>query len=146
MKKPLNRKTFVIQTLRRASYRWPSRNEAMAKARVSRGVYECAHCKQHVGNKEKKMDHVEPVVDPVKGFTTFDEYIERMLPMEHTGYQCLCESCHAIKTALENDLRKETKAIASGKPVKKRKIKKSVEDDLDSLLSELDIDFEDKDE
>ena len=37
-------KSFVIATLRRASYRWYSRTEALKNARVSRGLYKCESC------------------------------------------------------------------------------------------------------
>lgn len=137
MKKLVTKKQFIIQTLRRASYRWHARNEAMTRARVSRGLYECAICKKHVGNKEKKMDHVNPVVDPIKGYTTLDEYAERMLPDDHTGYQCLCIPCHDSKTKGENLIRKANKAKIIREIVKKVTKKKSTQ--LDDLFDELGI-------
>lgn len=76
---------------------------------MSRGVYECAACKQHVpttvregGGRKKNIfvDHIEPVVDPDKGFTTWDEYISRMF-CEKDNLQLLCAACHDVKTADE---------------------------------------------
>jgi 5-methylcytosine-specific restriction endonuclease McrA len=66
------------------------------------------------------MDHVLPVVDPVAGFTTFDEYIDRMFPSDTSGWQRLCVKCHTDKTQEENGTRKETK-------IKKKKVTKTKE-------------------
>ena len=103
------KKQFVINTLRRASYRWPTRGEAEKRSRVERGIYKCEQC-GHLGKRgEFAMDHVIPVVDPEKGFTTFDEYIDRMLPDSALGWSRICHKCHSDKTEKENTIRKETK-------------------------------------
>ena len=53
------------------------------------------------------MDHIIPVVDPKTGFTTWDEYIERLF-VPKGGWQMLCKSCHDTKThEVENPLRRE---------------------------------------
>ena len=54
------------------------------------------------------MDHIDPVVNPETGFTTFDDYIERMF-CGVAGFQVLCKSCHDAKTYLENQLRYDIK-------------------------------------
>ena len=117
-KKILNRKAFVIATLRRASYRWPARNEALARARVSRGLYKCEMCGEIFKKKEIQLDHIEPVV-PVTGFTTFDDYVERLL-CDASGYQVICEREHAVKTLHENLARKILKPAKLFKRKKKK--------------------------
>jgi len=103
------KKQFVINTLRRASYRWPTRGEAEKRSRVERGIYKCEQC-GHLGKRgEFAMDHVIPVVDPEKGFTTFDDYIDRMFPDSSELFWRLCHKCHSEKTEKENTIRKETK-------------------------------------
>lgn len=102
------RKAFLINTLRRASYRWPWRNIAAQQARVARGQYRCFICNAIVSNKLKKMDHVYPVVDPYIGNQGFDIYTDRLLP-GIKGFQCLCKVCHDNKTAEEREIRKMTK-------------------------------------
>jgi hypothetical protein len=94
-------------------------------------------CEKLIGTKDKKMDHVDPVVDPIKGYTTLDEYAERMLPDHHSGYQCLCLDCHSEKTKGENEIRKQNrvKKVSASKPKSKKKIKDQVVD----LLEEFDI-------
>lgn len=101
------KKSFAIAALRRASYRWPSRSQAATNARVARGKYKCAICSTIVGNKEKKLDHILPVV-AVTGWDGFDGFIERLL-CDVTGFQVICENCHARKTKLENEIRRVNK-------------------------------------
>lgn len=101
-------KKFLIAILRRASYKWPPRNEALKTARIERGLYKCNACSNSFGRKEIKIDHIEPVVDPLKGFQTWDEYINRMF-CQKEGFQILCEPCHNIKSDIEKKIRKEIK-------------------------------------
>ena len=110
MAKTFNLKSFIIATLRRASYRLPSRNEAKKKARISRGLYRCSNCKGEFKQDQIKLDHIHPVVDVKTGFTSWDDYISRMFPDE-SGFQALCEQCHNIKSKLESEMRKEYRKL-----------------------------------
>lgn len=112
-------KRFIINGLRRMSYKWKPRNEVKKKARIRRGIYLCAGCGGEFPNKEVCLDHVVPVVDPEKGFESWDVYIERMFP-EEEGFQVLCSTCHDEKTAKENSTRKSKKR-AKKKLTKKKK-------------------------
>ncbi len=107
------RKTFVTATLRRASYRWPWRSIAAAKARIDRGIYVCGSCGKSVRNKDKRIDHIEPFIDPIKGFTGWDDAILRLLCAAE-GLQVLCEQCHSYKTKAENEQRKAERARKRG--------------------------------
>lgn len=100
------RHSFVRQSLRRASFRWPARNAAMKKARKARAQYECAMCKNLFGPKEVALDHIDPVVDPNDGFVSWDSYIVKLLCPED-GYQVLCHTCHDAKTAVERNIRND---------------------------------------
>lgn len=101
-------RAWIINHLRRASYRWRARSEVQKKSRVSRGMYTCNSCKKVYSKKETQVDHVVPVIDPVKGFTTFDEFIRRLF-VPASGWQILCKPCHKIKTDKENKKRKKKK-------------------------------------
>jgi hypothetical protein len=109
MKQATSFKAWLIWTLRRASYRWPARGQAMAEARVSRGQYRCAKCKGIFGNKHISLDHKKPVVNP-KWPKKWDwkvyiaEYIERLF-CDKEGFQVLCDDCHDEKTAREKAIR-----------------------------------------
>lgn len=52
------------------------------------------------------VDHIIPVVDPVTGFLSWDEVVERMF-CEKDGLQVLCKACHDKKTQDERDQKKK---------------------------------------
>lgn len=103
-------KSFVISILRRATYRWKPRSEAYHRNKVERGRYTCEMCKQVFARKEVQVDHIEPVIPVETGFTTFDNYIERMF-CNSEGFAILCISCHEQKTAIENNQRVKNKTM-----------------------------------
>jgi hypothetical protein len=123
--------TFLVSKLRSAFRKTPYANEAKQlakenffveskKGKLMRRVhYKCAHCGDFfvdkVGLKEIAIDHVNPVIDPEKGFEDWDQYIKRMFFGE---LQILCnysgerngkKSCHNIKTQAERAVLRETK-------------------------------------
>ena len=127
-KKTPNRNTFVKGVLRRASFHWKPRTEALQKARVERGKYKCAMCGELFGPKEVDIDHIHPVVDPRVGFTGFNDYIERLF-CDADQFQILCRNgCHPAKCRLEDSLREHYKSEKEVLPdftsKKKRKSKK----------------------
>lgn len=101
--------TFVRGILRRGSFHWKARNEAMVDARVERGKYLCKMCGELFGPKQVILDHIEPVIDPKKGFTNWDDFINRLYcPKE--GFQVLCHACSDAKTITEDALREHFKS------------------------------------
>jgi hypothetical protein len=54
------------------------------------------------------VDHINPIVDPIEGFITWDEYIDRMF-CEKDNLQLLCGECHDKKTLAERELRTKGK-------------------------------------
>lgn len=104
------KKQFVINGLRRLSYRWYGRWQAEKRSKVGRNQYICENpdCGVIVGKKDTSMDHTFPVVDPEKGWQGFDEYIDRMFCSPEL-FKRLCNDCHDKKTQQENSIRKETK-------------------------------------
>lgn len=125
MAREFNLKSFLIATLRRATYRYPPRYNTMNKARVERGKYLCTACKSIVGRKEVKLDHIKPIVDPKQGFVDWNTYIERMF-VDESGWQVLCNACHKAKSAIENEQRKKVKKKMLQKPTKTVKISKRI--------------------
>lgn len=118
--------TFIKGLLRRGTFHWKARTEAMTNARVERGKYECAECHDLFGPKEVALDHTFPVVDPKVGFTTWDDYINRLF-CEAEGFQVLCHPCHDAKTLIEDSMRMYYKTAAEGAPdlTKDKKFTKS---------------------
>ena len=130
------RKAFVKHTLRRASLRWPARNEALKRARVDRGLYQCAMCMTALGRDKIHLDHTAPVVDPAMGFTTWDDYINRLLPDED-GFQVLCVTCHGSKTMLEDAMRRNYTEMERAKD-REVKIREKERKKNEKLLKKLD--------
>jgi 5-methylcytosine-specific restriction endonuclease McrA len=108
-------KSFVTSALRTATRKWPPKYEALKAANVGRRLdkatgklsyrYKCAGCGKAFKQKDVQVDHIFPVVDPQKGFTNWDEYIDRMFcDVEHL--QVLCTECHSVKTQNEREERK----------------------------------------
>lgn len=112
-KKPPTVKAFTIAILRRGSYRWYGRNEAFKKAKVGRNQYICVMCgpKKIYQRSMGNLDHIIPVVDVEKGFTNFDDYVNRLY-CPASGFQWLCIKHHDEKTAGEKELRKKAKEEA----------------------------------
>lgn len=92
--------------LRRASYRYKPRSEAMREGKIGRNQYICKECgpEKIYGRKDINLDHIIPVVGP-EGFTSFDDFISRLF-CEKDGYQILCTEHHDIKTNKENEERR----------------------------------------
>jgi 5-methylcytosine-specific restriction endonuclease McrA len=106
--------------------RWKPRNLAKNKDRKQFKVgnrdiwhYTCAICgpDKWYRDKEIRLDHIQPVVDPIIGYVDMDTYIDRML-CEEDGFQRLCDPCHDKKTEQEQQLRQ---LIKGSEPVKKKR-------------------------
>lgn len=103
-----NLQHWLINKLRRISYQWPPRKAAKIKARVERGKYLCSSCGGIFGPKEINMDHTIPVIDPHTGFTTWDDFINRLL-CDEKNFSVKCKTCHGIKSSMENEIRRQVK-------------------------------------
>lgn len=91
---------YIFSALRKIM-RWSPAYRNCKKAK------NCAICAKEFRPDETKLaDHIEPVVDPVVGFTTWDVYVQRMF---FGKLQALCDSCHKAKTKKEAGIRAEIK-------------------------------------
>lgn len=109
--------SFVKGHLRRASRFWKPISETIKNARVSKGVYLCNGCKQHVGAsividgkrvKNVFCDHINPVVDPETGFSGWDSFVNNLY-CEEDNLQLLCKACHDLKSKAERVIRSNNK-------------------------------------
>lgn len=103
-----NLKHWLVNKVRRLSYQWPPRKEAIKKARLERGIYLCNICQGKFGPKEIQLDHIEPVIHEEDGFIDWNNYLERLFCAEE-GFQVLCKPCHNIKSYYENEIRRQVK-------------------------------------
>ena len=114
------RKNFIISILRRGSYKWSARNEALQKAKEQSGSfstgrpkykYRCSKCNELFMKKDICLDHIDPVI-PLEWICDDDFdwniYLDRMY-CQAIGFQVLCSSCHDIKTKEENEIRTTNK-------------------------------------
>ena len=109
-------RSFVTSALRAASRRWPPKYKALKEAFVGRKLnaktgklamhYTCAACKKLYVATDVQVDHIKPVVDPKKGFVSWDVYINRMF-CEIEDLQVMCNPCHKVKTDSEKLERKK---------------------------------------
>lgn len=99
---------WLTNKLRRLSYQWPPRKQAIKNARVERGKYTCNICKNIFGPKEIQLDHIEPVIHEEDGFVDWNNYLDRLF-CDEAGFQVLCRPCHEAKTFLENQIRVQVK-------------------------------------
>lgn len=105
-------KSFIRAQLRQGTRKWAPITETLKKARVARGLYLCASCKQEVAptyreNRKRVnnvfVDHIVPITNPETGFTSWDEVINNMF-CEMDNLQVLCKQCHDIKTQQEKEI------------------------------------------
>jgi len=47
-----------------------------------------------------ELDHIFPVIEPKKGFGSWDDYMHALW-VDESGYKCLCREHHAEKSAKE---------------------------------------------
>jgi hypothetical protein len=109
-------RSFVTSTLRAGSRKWPPKYETLNAAKTEKKVnkatgrlaqhYLCAMCEQEYTQKDVQVDHIKPVIDPKKGFVSWDTYIDRMF-CEAPNLQVLCKICHADKTKIEKEISKK---------------------------------------
>ena len=121
--------TWVIWTLRKASYRWPARSAAFRRAATTykeffsdwgidpknvsarvRNFYRCKLCDYVFPRKLVSADHVRPVIDPARGFVDWNEYITRLFCSE-SGFQIVCKECHDEKTKREGKVRTRVRRL-----------------------------------
>ena len=116
--------SFVKSALRGASRRWPPKYETLNAAYVDRRTnaksgrpakhYLCAQCQGCFPAAEVQVDHIEAIIDPLVGFVSWDEVVNRMF-CEKENLQVLCTPCHKVKTAAEKTLAKERRNDAKTK-------------------------------
>lgn len=73
--------------------------------------YKCAICTNEYPASEIQVDHILPVITSA-GFTTWDDYIERMF-CDKENLQVVCIPCHKIKTDKEKGERTKGSTLSN---------------------------------
>jgi len=118
--KSWNEQAVVLNAMRRAFRTYPPYKECLRRAKseyfimsqkntpMRRVEFTCAKCLKKFKQKEIAVDHIDPVVDPMAGVTTYDNYAKRLF-CSLDNLQVLCNigstSCHKAKSKAENALR-----------------------------------------
>lgn len=110
--------TFIKSQLRGATWKWFPVSECLKAARHIKGWYLCNGCKNVVPATKKNaagkrmknvfVDHIKPIVNPITGFTTWDEFVNNLF-CEKDNLQLLCGDCHTAKTNEEKKLAVEAR-------------------------------------
>lgn len=117
--------SFITSTLRSGMRRWPPKWQCLKDAYVGKEVgptgrtgsrYKCAKCGGHFPSSAVQVDHIVPVVATNSGFTSWDDYIDRLF-CEKTNLQVLCKPCHKVKTKEEKTCRSQ---IGNTKQLRKK--------------------------
>ena len=108
--------SFITSTLRSGARRWQPKYDTLNAAKTEKKVnvktgrlaqhYRCELCSNEFTQKDMEVDHIKPVVDPKKGFTTWDDFIDRLF-CEKQNLQAICKPCHLVKTKKEKEIRKK---------------------------------------
>ncbi len=119
----IKKRNLILLVLRRGTYKWPPRNQALKDAKAGRNQYRCALCPptKLYANKDKELDHVNPVqrVDAV--WDGLENVADRLYG-DKGQWQVLCKPHHKEKSARENTLRAEARRqIKSKQKTGKRK-------------------------
>lgn len=88
------------------------RRDALARARIERGIYQCEKCGALVGPKEIEVNH-KLQVTPTQGLQSGTDWgilIDRMLYCGTEGLEVLCSQCHKQITDVERSERAVKKA------------------------------------
>lgn len=100
-KKEWSPNAYIKSHLRKI-WRWSPQRRACLKAKV------CVLC----GSRTKLYaDHINPVVDPKVGFTTWDNYIQRLF---NEPLQAICAICHKAKSKIETAERAKRRKALKG--------------------------------
>lgn len=115
---------FVVSALRAASRRWPPKSDVLKSARAGHvmsvrlkrmvNAYRCELCTKQFTSTYMRVDHKAPVVDPKKGWASFDTFIKRLF-CEAEGLQAVCIECHKTKTDKERQVRNEQRRLTKTK-------------------------------
>ena len=107
---PARFRSFIISTLRSGMRRYPNKALALKAASVGKKInkltgrmaehFQCRKCSGHFPRTSVQVDHIDPVVDPNKGFIDWNSFIERMF-VALDKLQVLCKTCHSGKTRTE---------------------------------------------
>lgn len=105
--------SFLRSALRSASSRYPPKYECLNRAtrpyvgpdRRRKKERQCAKCKDWFATTQTSADHIIPA-GSLQNWDDLVPFVQRLF-CSVDGFQCLCNTCHAEKTALERQQKKD---------------------------------------
>ena len=107
--------SFVTSTLRAGARRWQPKYDTLNASKTEKKInpktgrlaqhHRCGICGNEFTSKDMEVDHIKPVVDPTKGFQSWDIFIDRLF-CEASNLQAICKPCHLLKTNKEKQEKK----------------------------------------
>tara|TARA_R110000868_G_scaffold385140_1_gene652888 strand:- start:771 stop:1160 length:390 start_codon:yes stop_codon:yes gene_type:complete len=111
--------SFITSTLRAGARRWQPKYDTLNAAKTEKKInessgrlaqhFKCSLCEKEFPAKLMEVDHINPAVDPAVGFTSWDEFINRLF-CEADNLQAICKGCHKEKSSLERKIRNANKS------------------------------------
>lgn len=107
--KPENTLRFMLRSVWDRSFlKW----DALRRTKQGPNAYKCEGCGKVFKLRDVHVDHINPVVDPEKGWEGVQKFVQRLF-CPSSELQILCiDGCHAEKTKKENVERREAKRCA----------------------------------
>lgn len=105
-KRTWNLKSLIISHLRKIFFYSPLRKLALDSAKTETGLYKCAVTKKAFPINLVTVDHINPVVEPKKGWKDWNTFIERLF-CDVSNLQVLSKDAHKKKTEKERKERKK---------------------------------------
>lgn len=111
--------SFVTSTLRAGARRWQPKYDTLNESKTEKKInpktgrlaqhHRCELCGNEFTSKDMEVDHIKPVVDPTKGFQSWDIFIDRLF-CEKDNLQAICKPCHTKKSKQEKETRVKTQS------------------------------------
>jgi 5-methylcytosine-specific restriction endonuclease McrA len=108
--------SFITSTLRAGARRWQPKYDTLNASKTEKKInpktgrlaqhHRCGLCGNEFTSKDMEVDHIKPVVDPKKGFQSWDVFIDRLF-CEADNLQAICKPCHLLKTNAEKKEKKK---------------------------------------
>lgn len=105
LRRAFSRSPMVREVLLKTRREVPKYRKDGTRAKKDAVQYQCNVCKKYVGSTHVSVDHIIPVV-PETGFTDWKDFIERLF-CGPENLQCICSSCHDLKTKKERQARRK---------------------------------------
>lgn len=119
LRRTFSRSPIIREVLQKVRREVPRIKKDGSRAKKDHVQYQCQTCMQYVSSTQIAVDHIDPVIPVVGGFTNWESFITRLF-CGPENLQTICESCHRVKSLKENRARRMIKDTATLKELQQR--------------------------